>query len=210
MLRYITGSELAAYPRLRDTMFRDRAAQFQDRLGWEVQVDENGFERDRYDALNPLYVIWQRPDGSHGGSMRFLPSTGPTMIRDHFASLAPEAPKPDPRIWECTRFCLAPDAAPSVAGALMLGGGELMRGLGLTHFLGVFDARMIRIYRCIGAAPLVLGSTGQGRQQISAGLWSYDPIERLRVARRAGISTQLSQRWFERAFGSGEDFRLIA
>jgi acyl homoserine lactone synthase len=54
-------------------MFLDRAQQFQARLGWQVQVDVNGFETDEYDAMNPLYVIWQLPDGTHGGSMRFLP-----------------------------------------------------------------------------------------------------------------------------------------
>ena len=38
-------------------MFRDRASQFKTRLKWQVDVDENGFERDEYDALNPLYVM---------------------------------------------------------------------------------------------------------------------------------------------------------
>ena len=33
MLRYIYGTDLDAYPRLKTTMFRDRAAQFGDRLG---------------------------------------------------------------------------------------------------------------------------------------------------------------------------------
>jgi N-acyl-L-homoserine lactone synthetase len=37
-----------------------------------------GQERDRYDDLNPLYVIWQEHDGRHAGSMRFLPTTGRT------------------------------------------------------------------------------------------------------------------------------------
>jgi acyl homoserine lactone synthase len=75
MLRYLYADQLDAFPKLRDSMFRDRADQFSERLGWEVSVDENGFEKDQYDALNPLYVIWEMPDGSHGGSMRFLPTT---------------------------------------------------------------------------------------------------------------------------------------
>ena len=57
MLRYLRGSELSRYPELQSSMFRDRAAQFRDRLGWEVTVDERGWERDQYDALDPLYVI---------------------------------------------------------------------------------------------------------------------------------------------------------
>ena len=34
-------------------------------------------------TLNPLYVIWEIPDGSHGGSMRFLPTSGRTMVHEH-------------------------------------------------------------------------------------------------------------------------------
>ena len=33
MLRYIYGDQLHLHPRLRDTMFRDRAEQFSRRLG---------------------------------------------------------------------------------------------------------------------------------------------------------------------------------
>ena len=40
-------------------MFRDRAEQFSQRLGWAVSVNASGHERDQYDELNPLYVIWQ-------------------------------------------------------------------------------------------------------------------------------------------------------
>ena len=74
MLRYIYGNDLHQFPLLRDTMFRDRADQFKTRLGWAVNVNAAGEERDEYDAMNPLYVIWQNPDGTHGGSMRFLPT----------------------------------------------------------------------------------------------------------------------------------------
>ncbi len=87
MLRYVYGNDLTHYPKLRDTMFRDRADQFKTRLNWAVDVDGNGQERDEYDDLNPLYVIWETPAGSHGGSMRLLPATGPTMVNDHFGHL---------------------------------------------------------------------------------------------------------------------------
>ena len=63
MLRYVYAHDLARFPRLADTMFRDRAEQFHARLGWEVTVDARGWERDDYDALDPLYVIWEAPDG---------------------------------------------------------------------------------------------------------------------------------------------------
>ena len=205
MLRYLYADELARFPKLRDSMFRDRADQFRTRLGWEVQVDENGFERDEYDALNPLYVIWEMPDGTHGGSMRFLPSTGPVMVNDHFSHIMGGGSVVSPLIWECTRFCLSRNAPAHVAAALMLGGGEIMDGFGIVQFIGVFDARMVRIYRMIGASPEVLGSVGEGRDQISVGLWDFSAEAQARVARKAGITPQQSRQWFEAAFGRATD-----
>ena len=201
MIRYLTARQLDHYPDLRHAMHLDRTAQFRDRLKWEVSVDEAGLERDEYDALDPLYVVWEPAPGVHGGSMRFLPMDGRTMVDDHFGALMSRRID-DPRVWECTRFCLAPKASPQVAGLLMLAGGELMRGFGLTHLLGVFDARMIRIYKAIGAEPEVLGGSGEGRDRIHVGLWPFRPLDRLGVLRRAGVSSDISELWFRRAFGA--------
>lgn len=200
MLRYIYGTDLHKFPKLTKAMFLDRADQFHTRLGWEVNVDARGEEKDGYDALNPLYVIWENPDGGHGGSMRFLPTTGPVMVNDHFGHLT-TGPIKSPLIWECTRFCLARGASPHIAAALMLGGGELMRGFGVEHFVGVFDARMVRIYRMIGSSPDVLGSEGEGRDKISVGLWAFEPEAQARVAAKAGITPVQSRQWFDASFG---------
>ena len=131
----------------------------------------------------------------------FLPTTGPVMINDHFDHLI-DAPITSPLVWECTRFCMAPGQGAHVAAALMLGGGELMNGFGVRHFVGVFDARMVRIYKRVGSSPEVLGSTGEGREQISVGLWAFEADAQMRVAECAGISPALSQSWFNRAFGT--------
>ncbi len=201
MLRYLYANQLHDYPSLRDSMFRDRATQFPDRLGWDVAVDANGHERDDYDALNPLYVIWESESGRHGGSMRFLPTTGRTMVNEHFLHLTDGVAIQSPFIWECTRFCLAPTAESRVAAALMLAGGELMRAFHLSHFVGVFDARMVRIYRLIGSSPDVLGQQGSGRDMVAVGLWEYSQASRARVLLRAGLSSDLSEAWFNRSFG---------
>jgi len=204
MLRYVYGDDLERFPTLARSMFEDRAKQFHDRLQWEVTVQPDGTERDEYDALNPLYVIWEQPDGRHGGSMRFLPTTGDTMINDHFLSLTDGVEIRSPFIWECTRFCLAPDTLPRVSAALMLGGMELGRAFQLSHAVGVFDARMVRIYRRLGWEPTILGTNGKGRDAISVGLWECAPGVRNRLQKRAGVSGELSQLWLDRAFGSAK------
>jgi len=201
MIRFIYADQLVSYPRLRDSMFRDRAEQFKTRLNWDVSVDEHGFEKDEYDAINPLYVIYELPDGTHGGSMRVLPTTGPTMINDHFLHLPDCFAIQSPFIWECTRFCLSPRADSRVAGALMLAGAEFGLSSGLSHSVGVFDARMTLVYRRLGWIPEILGQEGAGRSAVAVGLWSMDADLRERLSARVGISREVSAHWYERAFG---------
>lgn len=196
MLTFLYAQDLDARPLLRDSMFRDRAAQFRGRLGWPVNVDARGWEQDQYDALNPLYVIWERADGRHGGSARFLPTTGRTMVNEHFAHLTDGVEFRGDTIWECTRFCLAPGADARVAPALMLGGAELMRAFSLTHLVGVFDTFMTRVYGRIGAVPEVLGS----KDGISVGLWHEDPAMRESLLARSGLTNDLVESCFERDF----------
>lgn len=208
MLRYIYGNDLHTFPTLSRSMFADRADQFKTRLGWDVSLDADGFERDEYDDLNPLYVIWEEADGTHGGSMRFLPTTGRTMINDHFSHLI-SGPITSPFIWECTRFCLNRKAGRHVAAALTLAGGEIMQNFNIEHFVGVFDARMVRIYRMIGVTPEVLGRAGEGRDEISVGLWHYQGDAAPQVTSRAGVTMAQSAAWFEHSFG-GQNAQTLA
>jgi acyl homoserine lactone synthase len=202
MIRFIYADQLETLPVLRTTMHLDRAEQFWRRLGWDVSVNERGEERDQYDALNPLYVIWQNEDGTHGGSMRGLPTIGRTMTSEHFLHLTDGVRIQSPLIWEVTRFCLAPDAQPVVAAALMLAGAELCLRFGIEQVLGVFDARMVRIYRRIGFCPEVLGTQGTGREAISIGLWTMSEQAQAEIARLCVLSLADAARWFDLSFGA--------
>ncbi|MBM7066522.1 acyl-homoserine-lactone synthase [Actibacterium sp. 188UL27-1] len=208
MLRYVYATDLARFPVLRDTMFRDRAEQFKNRLGWDVSVNDKGEERDEYDALNPLYVIWEQEDGTHGGSMRFLPTIGQTMVNDHFIHLTDGVRIESPFIWECTRFCLSPTADRRVSAGLVLGAGEIMANFHLDHFVGVFDPRMERIYRLYGVEPDVIGTKGEGREQIGVGLWEMNQAAWPRTLKRVGVTRDMSLQWVERSFGPRAKPRL--
>lgn len=201
MIHYVYGDQLNRFPVLKRTMFLDRATQFRDRLNWAVTVDDTGEERDEYDRLNPIYAIWRDPvTGRHGGSMRGLPTTGRTMTAEHFGALTDGVQISSPLIWEVTRFCLAPDAAPQVAGALMLAACEMALRFGIEQGLGVFDARMIRIYRRLGFQPDVLGTAGEGRDAISVGLWTFTEAARELIAARAGFDLETAAGWFDASF----------
>ena len=210
MLRYIYGDSLHHFPLLRDTMFKDRADQFKNRLGWAVNVNASGHERDEYDDLNPLYVIWENVDGTHGGSMRFLPTTGSTMVNDHFSHLTDGVHIESPLIWECTRFCLAPGADRKVTAALTVGAGEVMDEFKLDHFVGVFDPRMERIYRLMGLSPDVIGRAGEGRDEIGVGLWEMRADAFAPTLAKLGVDRGTSKAWLRRAFAPVDQMPLRA
>jgi acyl homoserine lactone synthase len=90
-----------------EEMFRLRARIFRDRLKWDVSVVD-GKERDKYDDEGPVYIIDVDDETRRvSGSLRLLPTTGPTLLDDFFYDTRPAAAQLSaPTIWECTRFCL--------------------------------------------------------------------------------------------------------
>jgi N-acyl-L-homoserine lactone synthetase len=97
MLKLIEGSYASQFPREMDAMFRNRAQIFGERLGWEVVV-KDGYERDRFDDLNPLYLVSVDPDTeAYQGSVRLLPTSGPNMLRDVFPQRRVAPPHPSAR-----------------------------------------------------------------------------------------------------------------
>lgn len=204
MIHYIYGDQLAHAHRLNRTMFKDRADQFARRLGWGVSVDANGEERDEYDSLNPLYVAVTNDDGSHAGSMRFLPTVGRTMVNEHFLSVTDGVQIRSPLIWECTRFCTTVNSPRSTAAVLLAAAGKLMQEFALKHFVGVFDPRMERVYRLLGSTPTILGYSSCYDEPVGVGLWEFDEQIYQRMLRRAGLSAIEMELEFANSFACNQ------
>lgn len=204
MLHYIYANELYKFPTLRDGMFRDRAAQFSRRLGWDaVKVDDKGFELDAYDEMNPLYIIWELPDGTHGGSMRLMPTVGQTMVNDHFTDLTDGIHIQSPFIWECTRFCISPRADRRATAALVVAAGELLEEFMLEHLVGVFFDKMERVFSLSSIVPDILGvadEQDEGGDRIAVGVWEITEDCMEKNLKRVGITRETSKQWFRYSF----------
>ena len=76
------------YSHLIEKMFRLRARVFHERLNWDVKVTD-GKERDRYDDEQPVHIIYCGESGAREvkGSLRLLPTTGPTVSLIFFRHL---------------------------------------------------------------------------------------------------------------------------
>jgi len=176
MLKLIEGSYASFFPKEMDAMFRNRAETFAERLGWEVVVT-NGYERDRFDDLNPLYVVSVDSETErYRGSLRLLPTTGPNMLRDVFPQLLEEGEVVESAtIWEISRICtVGPDgySGRGICGAVLR---ELIAGLaevgllaGLTQLVAVFDERLMRILKAVRCNPEIIG-----RPQLVGGTMCY-------------------------------------
>ena len=160
-----------------DQMFRLRARVFAERLKWDVDVVD-GRERDRFDDLGPVYLIHTDEEGQEvRGSLRLLPTTGPTVLADFFSDTMPDAALLSaPTIWECTRFCVDEDRLRHrdqivASRALISGLGSVALDAGIDSILGNFDDRMLRLYRRIGLEVDVLGRTDRYGAPVYLGLF---------------------------------------
>jgi acyl homoserine lactone synthase len=171
-----------------DAMFRARAEVFHDRLGWAVCV-KDGYEIDKYDReADPVYLVSQDAVGEFTGSLRLLPTTGETMLRNDFGQMFnDDVDIASPTAWECTRFCLHPSAHPIAkkyaATDLLHGLCKLALSSGIEHIIGVYGAEMEVVYRRLGWSPEPISKSKPQFGSLYVGLWtaSSDNLEKLRL-----------------------------
>lgn len=192
---------------LKSSMFLDRTRQFQERLGWDVNVSDNGEERDQYDVDSSNYIIVYKGQNSHLGSMRLIPIEERNMLFEIFPQLIPNDFRPAKNTVECTRFCVAQklsgNEAKSVVFLLMRSALEFGIREGFDYALGIFDRRMNRIYRQIGWKPVVLGEAYTPHGEIYLGQWivsesAYDIVNKkylahLRTEKRTTCQATVSE-----------------
>lgn len=177
MIIVVDGLNRDLFGDVLDDMFQLRARVFGDRLGWEVTV-HNGREIDRFDLLDPVYVIGLDPDGNVISCVRALQTTGPHMLADVFYSILDgQPPLRSATLWESTRFCvdterLAPDGnmhAVSMATCeLMIGALEFARRSGVEDIVTVIDPVINRVLRRSDNAPYGYVGTAKPMGKVTA------------------------------------------
>jgi N-acyl-L-homoserine lactone synthetase len=178
MIKILTGRDNVECRDLFDQMFRGRALIFHDRLRWNVTVRE-GMEIDRYDEeADPIYIVSVDDTGQLTGSLRLLPTTDDTMLRNEFATFFSEpVDVASPTAWECTRFCVHPvaigkqNAARKASSDLLIGLCELAIKSGIEQIVGLYDARMTGVYRRIGWSPKQIAMSRPEIGKLIVGVW---------------------------------------
>ncbi|MCA1365365.1 GNAT family N-acetyltransferase [Bradyrhizobium sp. IC3069] len=173
MIQLITPSSYGEFSDTLVEMHRLRHRVFKLRMAWEVQTSGE-METDDFDALHPHYLVQVGENGQVQGSVRLLPTLGPTMLRDTFRALIEGNPAPStPLVWESSRFAIDVAAdAPKGDHAITRAAYELFAGMvefglsrQLTDIVTVTDIRMERILRRAGwplrriGNPSTIGNT---------------------------------------------------
>lgn len=173
MIQLITPPSYGEFSSTLVDMHRLRHRVFKLRMAWDVQTSGD-MEIDDLDALHPIYLTQLSENGHVQGTVRLLPTLGPTMLRDTFSMLLEDRPAPSsPLVWESSRFAIdvAVDAPKGEHGitraAYELFAGMIEFGLSrqLTDIVTVTDVRMERILRRAGwplrriGKPSTIGST---------------------------------------------------
>lgn len=198
MIQLITPPSYGEFSSTLAEMYRMRHRVFKLRMAWDVQTSGD-MEMDDFDALHPVYLTQVSENGFVQGSVRLLPSPGPTMLRDTFSVLLDGHPAPStPLVWESSRFAIdVPVDAPKGDHGITRAAYELFAGMvefgisrRLTDIVTVTDVRMERILRRAGwplrrfGSPATIGNTVAvaGYLEISTGI-----LANLRKA--GGLST---------------------
>lgn len=197
-----------------DQMYRLRAKVFVDELGWDVSV-RDGLERDAYDDCNPVYLVWTDKNRRNlYGSVRLLPTTGPTLLYDVFRATFPDdLCLVAPGIWEGTRLCVNsrllardfPHITTRKAFCIML---LALCETALAHhvhtLISNFEPPTRRLYRAAGAPLHEIGSSNEfGRRPVCAGLFPVSPSIRDRMREAIGVNLSLLAPYINDVLGSG-------
>ncbi|MGY0572521.1 acyl-homoserine-lactone synthase [Bradyrhizobium sp. RDM12] len=173
MIQLITPPLSGQFAETLVEMHRLRYRVFKLRMAWDVQTSGD-MEIDDFDALHPAYLTQLCDNGQVQGSVRLLPTLGPTMLCDTFPALLEGRLAPStPLVWESSRFAIdvAADAPKGDHGitraAYELFAGMVEFGLSrqLTDIVTVTDVRMERILRRAGwplrriGNPSAIGNT---------------------------------------------------
>ena len=107
MLMVVSGPDVSRHAALMDRAYRFRHAIFVDEKGWDDLRQPDGLEHDRFDDAHAIHQICLRGDDIVG-YQRLLPTTRPHLLSDVLGDLCRRRPPRGPRVFEWTRFCVAP------------------------------------------------------------------------------------------------------
>jgi N-acyl-L-homoserine lactone synthetase len=159
MIFVVNSDNRGQYSQYIQEMHRHRKLTFIDELRWGVPASGD-CEVDTYDRSDTLYLLACRHDGAPLlASARLLPTSGPHLMRDHFAH-ACEALPCGVHVWEASRFVTSRTVVGSRARLTLLW--EIIAGIIETALL--FDIEQVTFTANRALLPAALACGWEARR----------------------------------------------
>ncbi len=107
MLFSLTTQELMERPDLWEAVHRLRYKIFVEEMGWSDLARPDRLEIDQFDHDEAEHHLVIR-NGELAGYQRMLPTTRPHLLSDVLTDLYEGTPPSGPKVWELTRYAVAP------------------------------------------------------------------------------------------------------
>ncbi len=164
-----TKAGTTKYSALIEQMFQQRARRFGHWPGVTVTC---GAEVDEFDTAAATYILHVER-GVVIGSLRLLPTTGPTL----FEKMHPGLILPRSDMWEVTRFCS--EGSLSDCAKLLVGLGEHCLANGINSIVGDIETPILRLYERVGCQLTSVGYFKITEEQIARVRQRADPPQRM-------------------------------
>jgi len=181
MIRIITSANIACNAHYVAAFAALRHRVLVERLGWDMPLAAKGFEYDRFDTSNAVYLVVCNETDEVVAGARLLKTTQPCLIGDCFPELAAGGVPACEKVWEVTRFVVDPCAARETGHRAL--GTQLVWALqsyglmaGLNQFVSVSYAGMERLLKSVGCRFRRLGAPRAIDGRVVVGL-SFDIAE---------------------------------
>lgn len=141
-------------------MHKVRKLIFKDRMGWDVDISDDGLEVDEFDLPETIYILVRDAQGRVAGVWRMLPSSSPSMIREIWPDFLENFPMNiDERIWEISRFGVHTysdntreqiKSANQVTAKLIIALLKVCEFAGIEHIYTMYNKQIARSVKKIG------------------------------------------------------------
>ncbi|OUJ05197.1 acyl-homoserine-lactone synthase [Acetobacter malorum] len=137
---------------------------------------------DEYDRrCSPFYIVGLQDSSDAVASVRIMPTTGPTMLREEFSPYFPYCPDIiSPDIWELSYLSTTADTTSLAGRNLML---DVLKTVyarafanGIKQVVGTYPRSKLRLYRRLECLPFPLCEGDINGQEFCVGVWDISPL----------------------------------
>ncbi|GBQ07127.1 acyl-homoserine-lactone synthase [Acetobacter cerevisiae] len=181
MIYEFSYDERDQYLSVYEKMLGSRKKFFENYPEWSRAFHPCPVEDDYDRRCSPFYIVGLQDGGDAVASVRIMPTTGPTMLRDEFAPYfqgCPDIISSD--IWELSYFSTTADTSSLAGRNLML---DVLKTVyarafanGIKQIIGTYPRSKLRLYRRLECLPSPICEGEINGQEFGVGVWDVSPL----------------------------------